>query len=222
MANVIIVAGDTGTGKTRSLANLNPDETVVINVLNKKLPFKGSGNMYSAEKKNIFVMDKWSDIVKTVQGIPPTIKTLVIDDIGYVMTGELFERSSETGYSKFTDIGKHMQQIIFAAKNVRTDVNIVLMFHIDDEYSDKVKTGKKLKTIGAMLEDKYNPLGVVTIALFTEVSFNADGNPTYSFITNRVNINGVVTPAKSPEGMFPIRIPNDLKVVFDKIDEYYK
>ena len=84
MANVIIIAGDTGTGKTRSLANLNPDETAVINVLNKKLPFKGSGNMYSTEKKNIFTMDKWSDIVKTIQSIPPTIKTLVIDDIGLV------------------------------------------------------------------------------------------------------------------------------------------
>lgn len=84
MANVIIIAGDTGTGKTRSLANLNPDETAVINVLNKKPPFKGSGNMYSTEKKNIFTMDKWSDIVKTIQSIPPTIKTLVIDDIGLV------------------------------------------------------------------------------------------------------------------------------------------
>lgn len=222
MANVIIVAGDTGTGKSRSLMNLDPKETAVINVLNKKLPFKGSSEMYSVDNKNIFSMDKWVDVFNAIKNIPPHIKNIIVDDIGYVMTGELFERSSENGFTKFTDIGKHMQQIIVAAKNIPTDVNIVLMFHTDDEYSDRIKIGKKLKTIGMMLEDKYNPLGVVTIALFTEVTYNAEGLPSYSFITNRINVNGVVIPAKSPEGMFPTRIPNDLKTVFEKIEEYYK
>lgn len=222
MANVIIIAGDTGTGKSRSLMSLNPKETAIINVLNKKLPFKGSSELYSIENKNIFHMDKWNDILATIKGIPSHIKNVIIDDVGYVMTGELFDRSSEKGYEKFTDIGKHIQQLLVAAKNIPSDINIVFMFHTDDDVSDRIKIGKKLKTIGMMLEDKYNPLGVVTIALFTEVSYNAEGLPSYSFITNRINISGVVIPAKSPEGMFPVRIPNDLSIVFQKINEYYK
>lgn len=218
MAKVIIIAGGTGTGKTRSIKGLDPETTAVINVLNKPLSFREA-----KEYKNVFHKDKWDAIVKLIRGVPDKITNLILDDIGYVMTGELFERASETGFNKFTEIGKHMQQILYEAINMRPDLNIFFMFHTDDEYSDKVKVGKKLKTIGQLLEDKYDPLGVVTISLFTEVSWDKEGSPVYSFITNRVNINGIVIPAKSPEGMFEsIRIPNDLSLVVNAISEYYK
>ena len=82
--------------------------------------------------------------------------------------------------------------------------------------------GKKIKTIGAMLEDKYNPLAIVSVALFTDVSFDKEGKAEYSFITNRTNINNLLIPAKTPDGMFEtLRVPNDLKLVIDKMNEYY-
>ena len=158
--------GGTGTGKTRSIKGLDPETTAEINVLNKPLSFREA-----KEYKNVFHKDKWDAIVKLIRGVPDKITNLILDDIGYVMTGELFERASETGFNKFTEIGKHMQQILYEAINMRPDLNIFFMFHTDDEYSDKVKVGKKLKTIGQLLEDKYDPLGVVTISLFTEVSW---------------------------------------------------
>lgn len=224
MGKIIIVAGDTGTGKSTSIKSLDPKETYIINVLNKPLPFKGSSKLYSEELKNIKSVSNWGAVKEGIEALAkkPEIKNIIIDDIGFVMTDELFARSKESGYTKFVDIGVHMQQILDTAKKQRDDLNICLMFHIDDEVSDRIIVGKKLKTIGQMLEDKYNPLAVVSIALFTDVNFDKEGKAEYSFLTNRTIINNILIPAKTPDGMFDtLRIPNDLKLVFEKMNEFY-
>lgn len=227
MANVVIVAGDTGTGKTRSLKNLNPEETFIINVMNKPLAFEGSKSMYSKEKKNIHHTDKYSDIVQLIKGIvdkKPEIKNIIIDDIGFSMTTEFFERAKESGYSKFAEMGLHMQQILDTCKNIeREDVNVALLFHEDDKSSNNIVTERKLKLIGQMLDDKYNPAALVPVCLYTHVVFNDKGTADYSFITNRALVDGVIVPAKSPEGMFDtLLIPNDLQLVFGKMNDYFK
>lgn len=227
MARVLIVCGDTGSGKSTSLKNLNPKETYIVNTLNKPLPFKGSKGLYNTESRNIKETDSYSDLLTIMKGINDQathIKNLILDDIGFIMTTELFARAKETGYGKFTDIALHMQQIISYAKSMREDLNVVFMFHDDDDISDRVKIGKKLKTVGKMVEDQYNPLGVVTVALFTNVSFDdKSGEAKYNFVTNRVQKNGIIIPAKSPADMFDsLYIPNDLSIVFKAMDEYYK
>ncbi len=224
MAKVVAVIGDTGTGKSRSLLNLKPEETFIINVLNKPLPFKGSAKLYNKDSKNMVSTEKHSQILQLMQSVngQAHIKNLIIDDAGFIMTSELFARAKESGYSKFTEIGTNMQNIISTAKNMRDDINVVFMFHEEDDISDKVKVGKKIKTIGQMLEDKYNPIATVSVALFTDVSFSKDGVANYGFITNRTQRGSIVIPAKSPEGMFDENIiPNDLSLVFNKMNEYY-
>ncbi len=228
MAKVSIICGDTGTGKSTSIRTLDPKETYVVNVLNKPLPFKGSKSMYNDELKNTKNTDSYDAVLSILQSINTNpkaahIKHVIIDDVGFVMTTELFNRSKETGYGKFTDIGLHMQQILSYAKEMRDDLHVVFMFHEDDDVSDRIKIGKKIKTIGNLLEDKYNPLGVVSCALFTNVSYDdKTGQAKYSFITNRTQKNGLVIPAKSPAGMFEtLEIPNDLSIVFKAMDEYY-
>ena len=56
MGKILIVLGPTGSGKSRSVKNLNPEETMVINVLKKDLPFRGSASMYSIDKKNMVML----------------------------------------------------------------------------------------------------------------------------------------------------------------------
>lgn len=225
MANVVAIVGDTGTGKSRSIKDLNPDETFVINVLNKPLPFEGSKDMYSVDKKNSYATDSYSDVINIISTLPekrPDIKNIIVDDVGFCMTTEFFKRSKESGYSKFSDMGLHMQQILEAAKNIKNDnLNVAFMFHEEDEYSGEVRTNKKVKLIGKMLDDKYNPLNIVSVCLFTHVIFDGNGKPSYHFITNRAMIDGVVIPAKSPEGMLDLVIPNDLNFVFEKIKKYF-
>lgn len=41
MAELIGIAGNSGSGKTTSVKDLNPKETFIISVLGKPLPFRG-------------------------------------------------------------------------------------------------------------------------------------------------------------------------------------
>ena len=225
MANVIIVCGEPGSGKSTSLRNLDPKETYIVNVLNKPLPWQGSKSQFSKDNKNVGHTDKHNEVIAVLKGLVekrPEVKNVILDDIGYVMLSEFFARAKESGYGKFAELGLHFQQIIEAAKNMPDGVNVVFMFHVDDVVSDRVIVGKKLKLIGQMLDDKYNPLGVVGVALFTEVEFDDKGEAKYQFITNRCQINGITIPAKSPYGLFDkLKIDNDLSYVFKKMDKYY-
>lgn len=226
MARVILIVGDTGTGKSRSIKTLDSKETYIFNTLGKDLTFKGSGALYNKGNKNLFSTQDYKKLIATLKQVPealPHIKNIVIDDIGFVAVKEFFDRALEKGYDKFVEVGVHMQQIIETCKALPENITIFLMFHEDDQMSDRIKVGKKVKLIGQMLEDKYNPLAIVSVCLFTHVTFDQDDKAKYSFITNRTNINGQIIPAKSPEGMFDeLEIPNDLALVKTKIEEYYK
>ena len=53
MANIIMLLGKSGTGKSTSIKGLDSKETVVINVLGKRLPFIGNNALYNTENKNL-------------------------------------------------------------------------------------------------------------------------------------------------------------------------
>ncbi len=46
MAQSVLVIADSGSGKSSSMRNLNAEETFVINIANKPLPFKGWKSKY--------------------------------------------------------------------------------------------------------------------------------------------------------------------------------
>ena len=45
-AETIAIVGESGTGKSTSLRNLNPEETFIISTTGKPLPFKGYKKKY--------------------------------------------------------------------------------------------------------------------------------------------------------------------------------
>lgn len=102
MANVIMLLGKSGTGKSTSIKTLDPKETVVINVLGKRLPFKGSGNQYNQENKNLFRVEEYTQMIQLLQACDKqsTIKNIILDDCIYIMRKEYFKRAKETGYGK--------------------------------------------------------------------------------------------------------------------------
>ena len=69
MTNNVIILGRSGTGKSSSIKTLDPKETVVINVLKKKLPFKGSQSLYNKENKNLLNMDDYTQVIQMLQYI---------------------------------------------------------------------------------------------------------------------------------------------------------
>lgn len=226
MGKVLAIVGRTGTGKSTSIAELDPKETFVVKASNKPLPFRGSEKNYNKDNKNLFYAQNYEEILTIMPKISSMahIKNLILDDVGHIMVNEFFARSREAGYTKYTDIGLHMQQIILHATQQRDDLKVVLIFH--EEFSEEVLgiVEKKVKTVGKLLDNYFDPLESVAIALFTSLEYSKEkaGRPEFSFITNRCVINNVEIPAKSPHGMFEdLKIPNDLNFVFQKMDEYF-
>ena len=224
MANTIAVVGGSGTGKSTSIRNLDPKETAIINCAGKPLPFKGSAAMYNIANKNFLTTSTSAEVLGALKEIAknPQFKNVIVDDSLFIMTDMFFNRSAEKGYDKFTDIAKAYQSMLQYCKTMRDDLNIAIMMHVEDEVSNGIKVQQKVKTVGKLVDEKYDPLSVVSVALFTDVSFDKEGKAQYQFVTNRQMVQGVVIPAKSPDGMFEeIRIPNDLKEVFRISREYY-
>lgn len=103
MANCVIVMGASGTGKSTSIKGLDAKETVVVNILGKRLPFKGSAASYNRDNKNMFQLEDHNSLNQMLASIDknaPHVKNVVIDDGIYIMRKEYFKRAKEVGYGK--------------------------------------------------------------------------------------------------------------------------
>lgn len=225
MANIAIILGKSGTGKSTSIKGLNPQETVVLNTLKKRLPFKGSNSLYNEQNKNLFNVDEYTQVITYLNAISDKathVKNVIIDDSIYIMRKEYFKRAKENGYGKYTELAQHFQQIISTCENLRQDLNVFLILHSEDIQSDKITVGHKVSTIGNLLDAQYNPVEVVPMVLFSAIKYDDKGCATYGFYTHRCMTGVVEIPAKSPDGMFEEDfIPNDLGFVIQKMNEYY-
>lgn len=217
MSNTILIIGESGTGKSSSIRTLNHEETIIINVLDKPLPFKGFKKKYISKsteerKANIFSTDKYAKIIESISTVDknrPEIKNLIIDDFQYIMANAFLSRALERGYDKFTEIGQQAWQIIRALQSCREDLRCFVLSHSDVDQSGKAKC----KTIGKMLDDKICLEGMFTIVFH---SIAHDGK--YKFLTQ----NDGVHLAKSPLGMFESKyIDNDLQYINSKIEQYF-
>ncbi len=220
---IVLIVGPTGSGKSRSIKNLDPNETYIINCLNKALPFKEGEKNYNPDKKNIADVSNYNEIIsvmKAVSDAKPEIKNLVLDDIGYSMTKEYLNRLDERGFEKYNEMGGHMYQILKQAQNCRPDLNVVLIFHEALDIVDGYKPQRSVRLNGQFLKKEYKPEEITTIVLYTTNKFDPITNKgTYAFVTNMTN----EYPAKSPEEMFPdIEIPNDLDFVIKSMNSYYE
>ena len=203
MANCVIVMGRSGTGKSTSIKGLNPEETVIMNLLGKKLPFKGSKALYNLEKKNLIQVEDYAEIIANLKGY--------------------FKRAKDNGYNKYTEFAQHFQQIIVTCEQMREDINVFFMLHTEDIVSDNTIVGYKVATIGKLLDNQYSPVEVVPMVLFADVKYDNKGVATFGFYTHRNMSGNVEIPAKSPDGMFEEDfIPNDLGLVVKAMNEYYE
>lgn len=225
MSNFAIILGDTGCGKSTSIKTLNPKETVIINVLGKRLPFKGSASMYNMEQKNLFKISEYTNLLNLLDTINEKalhIKNVIIDDAIYIMRSEFFDRSRERGFDKYNELADHFRKIIAKCSSLRDNINIFMLLHLEPVESDGSLIGYKAASVGKLLDKMYNPLESVSVTLFAQPKYSDKGIPTYGFYTHKMKVDGVELPCKTPEGMFEEDfIPNDLGFVVNKMNEYY-
>lgn len=222
MASKLIgIVGSTGTGKSTSIKFLDSKETYIINTAKKELPFKGADKLYNAENKNYKEVDDITEItrlLKTISEKAPHIKTVVIEDSNYMMSFRMAEKATEVGFTKFTILAKDMVELFREARKLRDDLKVFYFTHPETIEDGGEIVGYRIKTSGKMLDNQINLEGLFTICLYTHVEEQKDGSASYNFVTNRFK----KYPAKSPEGMFTeVKIPNNLQIVVDTIDQYY-
>ena len=224
MSEIIAIVGQTGSGKSTSITELNPKETAVIGCTNKALPFRGWKKSYVSGKGGNYLISADSKTIVTALRIlsesRPEIKNIIIDDFQYLMSTEFMNRSDEkgsNGWDKYIDIARHAWDVITTARELREDIKVFFMTH-DETVQESFAPKRKIKTVGKMLDEKVTLEGLFTVVLFTDVTKNTEnGKLEYKFITQ----NDGSTTGKSPRGMFEeMLIPNDLVFVIKKMDDY--
>jgi hypothetical protein len=219
-SKLIGIVGETGTGKSTAIKHLNPEETYIINVAKKELPFKGSGKLYNTENKNYKEIDDPTEItrlLKTLSEKAPHIKNIVIEDSNYLMGFRMVEKATETGFMKFSVMAKDMVDMFRTARALRDDLCIFYFSHPETIEDGGEIIGYKIKTAGKLIDNQVLLEGLLTVCLYTHVEETKDGAQ-YYFLTNRYH----KKPAKSPAGMFEeTKIPNNLQLVKNQVIEYY-
>ena len=214
MSIMAMILGESGTGKTTSLRDLDPQKCLLIRSIAKPLPFKNKGwEPLNAENPqgSILTSDQAFYICKVLGESKAAQERdiIIFDDFQYIMANEFFRRSTEKGFDKFTEIGANIFHILNAAQALPDTKRVYLLWHTETDSFGKVKS----KTIGKMLDEKYTPEGAFTIVLRTHVN-----NGVYQFSTQN---NGSDT-VKSPMEMFPnVLIDNNLAEVDKHICEFY-
>lgn len=209
----VLILGESGTGKSASMRNLDSTKTVIIQAVSKPLPFRNEFSKFNKTDNpsgTIVATDDSNSIISAMNYFATSgCKTIIIDDFQYVMANEFMRRSQETGFTKFTDIARHAWEVITAATNLPEDVKVYFLSHVQSDEQGMTKA----KTIGKLLDEKITVEGLFTIVLRTNVE---DGK--YRFSTQN-NGNDTV---KSPMGLFDAQyIENDLQEINTKINEYY-
>jgi hypothetical protein len=205
MGTVVMIYGQSGTGKSSSLRNFEPNQVGIINVSGKPMPFR--------KKLPYIATDDYTRIMNTLHAAKAP--SIVIDDAGYLITNHFMRGHSSVGrgneiFSFYNTIADNFWNLIsFITEKVQPDKIVYIMMHEDKDDSGEVKA----KTIGKLLDEKVCVEGMFTIVL--RCVSEGEG---HDFITQTAN--GAIS--KSPMGMFEdLTIDNDLAQVDAIIRDYY-
>ena len=226
MSNVICLAGLSNTGKSTSLKYLEPSETFIVSCTNKQLQIPGFRKKYikvSIEDNKL--VGNWlvsndyariSKILKVVSQSRPDIKTVVIDDLNYLLSNEIMNSAEEKGFEKFTRQAKNYYDIINNAQNLRDDLTVVMISHIINDGTD-MEPFWKLYTSGKMLDKTVNLDGLFSYIIYTDKYVDENDEVQYRFMT-RTNGNDT---CRSVAGCFADKyIEPNMKLVIDTINKF--
>lgn len=191
--------GESGAGKSTSLRHFEPSEIGIFNVASKPLPFR----------KQMQVANEATYALITKTLAKHKSKSYAIDDSQYLLAFEYFDRAKETGFNKFTDIALNFRNLIqFVVAQTPADCIVYFLHHVETNADGMLKA----KTIGKMLDEKLTVEGLFSIVLLCRATKDR-----HYFETQSMGL----STAKSPMGMFPLEIDNDLKMVDTTIRDYW-
>lgn len=211
MAQKLLIIGESGSGKTCSIRNCNPETTAIVSPEKESLPFGKKSQKYPGKFDMLCNETDARKITKFMrEEVAKGKKLIIVDDFQYILAIPYMNRIKETGWDKYNDFGSNYFEIIEVCKELPDDVVVAYMSH-----GETLDTGLfTVKLIGKLLREKITIEGLFTVVLRTGVN-----EAQYYFYTQ----NSGKDTTKSPLGMFPAyAIDNDLEYVADKIRNYYE
>ena len=148
MAIIVMVYGQSGTGKSASLRNFDSAKIAVINVSGKPMPFRT--NLKTLNTDSYEKID--AAIYKTDR------KSIIIDDATYLMVDEFMRTAKNTGYQKFTDMALNYFTLVERAAALPADRIVYFLGHSEMDANGN----EKFKTIGKLLDEKVTLEGKYT------------------------------------------------------------
>lgn len=215
MAKVIGIMGESGSGKTTSMRDLDPATTFYIDCDKKGLSWKGWKSQYSFEKHNYMATDEIGTVAVLLDKINSQenmkhIKVVVIDTLNGLMVADEVRRMKEKSYDKWVDLAQCVWELLSSLYTFRDDLTIIVVCHSQTQKEDDGYTFTRIKTSGKKL-DKLNVESKLTTVLY---SMAKDGE--YIFQTKAKN-----STAKTPMGAFEAdEIPNNIVDVLKALEEY--
>lgn len=215
MSKVICIAGESGTGKTTSMRNLDPKTTMYIDCDKKGLSWKGWKSNYNAENKNYLKTDFPSIAQQALQKINDSeqykhIKVVVVDTINGLMVADEMRRCKEKGYDKWQDLAQSIYDLIDYSLTMRDDVTIIFVAHTQTDHDDNGYMFTRIKTSGRKLDK------ITLESKFSTVLISKCVDGRYLFET-QANF----STAKTPMGAFDTKeIDNDIVEVIKALEEF--
>lgn len=218
MAKVIGVMGESGSGKTTAMRNLDPKITFYIDCDKKGLNWKGWRKQYSVDNKNYFATDSFSSCKSLMDKVDKSenfkhIKYLVIDTINGMMVAEEMRILAMQGGDKrsaWTDLASNGWDIINKALTLRDDLTVIILCHSETISDDNGIVKTRIKTNGRKLEK------LVLESKMTTVVWAVRQDGKYKFI---LSADG--STCKVPLGAFQAdECENDIMIVIKALEDY--
>ncbi len=206
-----LIVGDSGSGKSSTFRNLDPERTVIINVERKPMPFKGFGKF-----KNINI-SKYKDFDKVIKELKSSDKYdyVVIDSLTSLV--EIINKYCETVFSGYTIWAEYNAMVYDTLQNMK-DLPQQVFFTAIPEFSPDIDCPKAFAKVKGK-EHKFAMESNFAIVLHTHLVDDDEGNITDYQLDTRPSKH---TSAKSPHEMFSERyIPNDAVLISEAIQKYY-
>jgi hypothetical protein len=205
----ILYLSQPGKGKTYSLINMDRSKTGYINADDKPLNFDGPFKYHARPRKFAGVVKALEDYI-----INPDIDVIVLDTISNTFDLLLEEmRTNFKGYDIWSNYNIQITRLLKIIKAAQKEIIVIGHYEI---LNMEGNVEKRLKVHGKEHEGRIE--GHFTLVLYADVKFK-DNKPEYYFRTVEEG-----TSAKSPPKIFngAIAIPNDSKMVIEKVVEFAK